>query len=199
MNATLQGKCLVVLGGTGGLGLSATRAFAAAGARIVAVGRKPDKAAALEKELGGAVRTLVGEAADPQSAAKAIETALREFGGFHGLYHVAGGSGRRLGDGPLHEVSDAGWQYTVDQNLNSLFYSNRAAVQQFLSQKTSGSILNMSSVLGFSPSPRHFATHAYAATKAAVIGLTKAAAACYAPQGIRFNVVAPALVATPMS
>jgi NAD(P)-dependent dehydrogenase (short-subunit alcohol dehydrogenase family) len=57
----------------------------------------------------------------------------------------------------------------------------------------------MSSVLGFSPSPRHFATHAYAAAKAAVIGLTRAAAARYARNDIRINAVAPALVETPMS
>jgi NAD(P)-dependent dehydrogenase (short-subunit alcohol dehydrogenase family) len=199
MSTTLQGKVLVVIGGTGGLGVSAVRAFAAAGAKVVATGRQPEKAVTLEKELGPTVRALASDATGPDSASKAIDTALRQFGGFHGLYHVAGGSGRRMGDGPLHEISDAGWRYTIDQNLSSLFYSNRAAVQQFLRQKTGGSILNMSSVLGFSPSPRYFATHTYAATKAAVIGLTKAAAAYYAPHAIRFNVLAPALVATPMS
>ena len=57
----------------------------------------------------------------------------------------------------------------------------------------------MGSVLGFSPSPKFFATHAYATAKAAIIGLTTAAAAHYARQNIRFNVLAPALVATPMS
>ena len=54
-------------------------------------------------------------------------------------------------------------------------------------------------MLGFSPSPRFFSTHAYAASKAAILGLTRSAAALYAPQNIRLNVVAPALVATPMS
>ncbi len=77
--------------------------------------------------------------------------------------------------------------------------SNRAAVRQFLAQATGGSILNISSVLGFSPSPRHFATHAYAAAKAAAIGFSKAIAAHYAAQNIRVNVLAPALVETPMS
>jgi NAD(P)-dependent dehydrogenase (short-subunit alcohol dehydrogenase family) len=57
----------------------------------------------------------------------------------------------------------------------------------------------MGSVLGFSPSPKFFSTHAYATAKAAIIGLTKSAAAHYAPQNVRFNVLAPALVATPMS
>ena len=80
-----------------------------------------------------------------------------------------------------------------------MYFSNRAAVRQFLAQKTGGSILNISSVLGWSPQPTHFATHAYAAAKAAVIGFTKSCAAFYAPQSIRFNVLAPGLVATPMS
>src|SRR5687767_13973597 len=57
----------------------------------------------------------------------------------------------------------------------------------------------MSSVLAYAPSPKHFATHAYAAAKAAVIGMTRSAAAYYAPHDIRFNVIAPALVETPMS
>jgi NAD(P)-dependent dehydrogenase (short-subunit alcohol dehydrogenase family) len=80
-----------------------------------------------------------------------------------------------------------------------LIFSNRAAIQQFLAQKTGGTILNMSSVLGSSPSIRHFPTHAYAAAKSAVIGFTKAIAAYYATHNIRCNVIAPALVETPMA
>jgi NAD(P)-dependent dehydrogenase (short-subunit alcohol dehydrogenase family) len=136
---------------------------------------------------------------DPTTVERAIALAVERFGGFHGLYHVAGGSGRPAGDGPLHEVTDDGWRTTIDWNLTSLFYSNRAAVRRLRDGRAGGSILNMSSVLGFSPSPRHFATHAYAAAKAAVIGLTRAAAARYAEEGIRINAVAPALVETPMS
>jgi NAD(P)-dependent dehydrogenase (short-subunit alcohol dehydrogenase family) len=104
-----------------------------------------------------------------------------------------------MGDGPLHEISDRGWRETLDLNLTSLFHSNRAAAQRFLDQGGGGSVLNMASVLAYSPSPRFFATHAYAAAKAAIIGLTRAAAAYYAPHGIRFNALAPALVDTPMA
>lgn len=77
--------------------------------------------------------------------------------------------------------------------------SNQAAIQQFLKQKTSGTILNVGSVLGHSPSPHYFTTHAYAATKSAIIGFTKSIASYYALDNIRVNVLAPALVATPMS
>ncbi len=197
--AALAKKSLVVLGGTSGLGLAATRACARAGARVVAVGRDPDKAAAVVAELGDPVRVLAADATDPTTAERAIALAVAEFGGFHGLYHVAGGSGRRRGDGPLHEITDEGWDFTLQLNLTSLFNSNRAALRQFLQQGTGGSIVNCGSVLGFSPSPKFFSTHAYAAAKAAIIGLTKSAAAYYAPRNIRLNVLAPALVATPMS
>ena len=85
--------------------------------------------------------------------------------------------------------------------------SNRAAVQQFRKQGADtsgdaaggGAILNMSSVLGFSPSPDFFATHVYAAAKAAIVGFTRSIAAYYASENIRCNVVAPALVETPMA
>jgi NAD(P)-dependent dehydrogenase (short-subunit alcohol dehydrogenase family) len=195
----LRDRSVVIIGGTTGLGLSAARAFVREGARVVVVGRNPDSAEAAGRELGSAARVLAGDAGDPQTAVKAIDCALREFGGFHGLYHVAGGSGRRHGDGPLHEISDAGWSYTLNANLTSLFYSNRAAAQQFLKQGSGGTILNMGSVLGSSPSQKFFSTHAYATAKAAIIGLTQSAAAFYAEKNIRFNVLAPALVATPMS
>ena len=189
----------MVIGGTTGLGLSAAKAFVGAGAKVVVVGRNPEHAAQAEATLGAESKAVAGDATDPQTAPLAIETATSKFGGFDGLYHVAGGSGRRMGDGPLHAISDQGWEFTLELNLSSVFFSNRAAVRQFLKQQTGGSVLNMGSVLGFSPSPRFFGTHAYSSAKAAIIGLTTAAAAFYAKQNIRFNVLAPALVATPMS
>jgi NAD(P)-dependent dehydrogenase (short-subunit alcohol dehydrogenase family) len=195
----LANKRLVVIGGTSGLGFSAAKAFVSAGAKVVVLGRNPDKVAAAEKQLGAAAVGVVADAMHPASASAAIQTAHLKFGGFDGLYHVAGGSGRRQGDGPLHEITDEGWAYTLNENLTALFYSNRAAARQFLSQRTGGTVLNMGSVLGFSPSPHYFSTHAYSAAKSAIIGFTQAAAAHYAPAGLRFNVLAPALVATPMS
>ena len=195
----LENKSLVVIGGTSGLGLSAARAFVAAGGKVVVVGRDEEKVEAVEKELGKNAIGFAADATDPKAAPAAIQIALGNFQNFHGLYHVAGGSGRRQGDGPLHELTDEGWAYTLQENLTSLVYSNRAAVQQFLRQETGGAILNMSSVLGFSPSPHFFGTHAYATAKAAIIGLTKTTAAYYAPANIRCNVLAPGLIATPMS
>ena len=199
MNLSLQGKILVVIGGTTGLGLSAAKAFVESEGRVVVVGRNPEHVAEAQQLLGSQALAFCADATDPKTAEIAIGCALETFGGFHGLYHVAGGSGRKMGDGPLHEITDQGWEYTFHLNLDSLFYSNRAAVRQFLRQGGGGAVLNMGSVLGFSPSPLFFSTHAYAAAKAAIIGLAKSAAACYAKENIRFNVLAPALVETPMS
>ena len=195
----LTDRVFVVIGGTGGLGWSAARAFVREGAKVVVVGRSEEGCRRAEEALGEDGTAVVGDAIHPETAAGAIRTACDRFGGFHGLYHVAGGSGRRYGDGPLHRITDQGWDQTLHWNLTSLCYSNRAAVQWFLAREQPGVILNMSSVLAFSPSPRFFATHAYAAAKSAVIGFTRSVAAYYAPKDIRCNVIAPALVETPMA
>jgi len=195
----LTGKVIIVVGGTSGLGLSAAKAFVRAAARITIVGRTQEKLDAALKELGPNASGLCADASDSKSADRAVELALARFGSLGGLYHVAGGSGRRFGDGPLHEVTDIGINQTVDLNLKSVIYSNRAALSYFLREQRAGTILNMASVLSYSPSPRYFATHIYAASKAAIIGLTKSAAAYYGPHNIRLNAVAPALVETPMA
>ena len=197
--AALGGKVVVIIGGTSGLGLSAAKACVAAGAKVVAVGRDDEMVARAAAELPNDACVFAGEATDPKTAPAAIDRAIERFARLDALYHVAGGSGRSLGDGPLHEVTDDGWRATLDLNLTSLFNSNRAAVRQFLKQESPGVVLNMSSVLAFSPSPTYFATHAYAAAKSAVIGFTRSCAAYYAPHHIRFNVIAPGLTETPMS
>jgi NAD(P)-dependent dehydrogenase (short-subunit alcohol dehydrogenase family) len=96
-------------------------------------------------------------------------------------------------------MSLEGWQHTLNLNLTSLMLSNRAAINYFLENNQPGVILNMGSVLGFSPSPKYFTTHAYAAAKSAVIGFSRSIAAYYATKNIRVNVIAPALIATPAS
>ena len=195
----LARKNLVVIGGTTGLGLSAAKSFVENGANVVVVGRNNQSAIEAKTILGDCSEALAGDAVNPETAISAIELCIQKFGSFDGLYHVAGGSGRKLGDGPLHELSLDGWNKTLELNLTSLMLSNQAAVRQFLKQKTSGSILNIGSVLGYSPSPEYFSTHAYAAAKSAVIGFSKSIAAFYAKNNVRINVIAPALVETPMA
>jgi NAD(P)-dependent dehydrogenase (short-subunit alcohol dehydrogenase family) len=199
MEGPLAGKVVVVVGGTTGIGLSGVRACLGAGARVVALGLPDSVTEDLASNLGPAARLLAADARDPDAAQGAIELARSAHGGFDALFHVAGGSGRVFGDGPLHEITDAGWDETLRLNLTSAFRSNRAAARAFLETGTPGSVLNLGSVTPFSPSPGFFSTHAYAAAKSALQGLTTSAAAYYAPQGIRFNVLLPGLTETPMS
>lgn len=194
----LKDKCLVIIGGTTGLGLAAAQAFTEHGANVVAIGRNPESAEKASVLLTNSV-VKTGDASKSGTALAAIKSCIEHFGGFDGLYHVAGGSGRRFGDGPLHEITPDGWDHTFSLNLTSLMLSNQAAVKVFLERKTGGSILNMGSVLGYSPSPKYFVTHAYAAAKSAAIGFTKSIASYYASYNVRINLLAPGLVETPMA
>lgn len=196
---SLNNKKIVIIGGTTGIGLSASRAFVSSGARVVVVGRSQDSVQKAKEALGSDAAAMSADASHPDTAQNAIQLCLEKFGDFNGLYHVAGGSGRKMGDGPLHELTLEGWNKTLEMNLTSLMLSNQAAIKKFLERKTAGTILNMSSVLGYSPSPVFFSTHAYAAAKSAVIGFSKSVASYYAKNNIRINVIAPALVETPMS
>lgn len=195
----MRGQCVLIVGGTGGLGLSAARRLVAEGAQVVVTGRTAEEVAAAVAELGQQARGVASDATLPGSAEQAVALAVAEFGRLDALYHVAGGSGRREGDGALHDLTDEGWDYTLELNLKSVMLSNRAAVRQFRAQGGGGVILNMGSVLGWSPSPEHFASHAYAAAKAGIVGFSRSLAAYYAKENIRVNVIAPGLVASPMS
>jgi NAD(P)-dependent dehydrogenase (short-subunit alcohol dehydrogenase family) len=195
----LKNKKIVIIGGTTGIGLSAASAFISEGASLVVVGRNHDSCEKAKSILGEAAVVYNGDATDPATAENAIELCIKTFGDFDGLYHVAGGSGRKFGDGPLHELTLEGWNKSFEINLTGLMLSNQAAIKKFRALGKAGTVLNMSSVLGISPSPKYFVTHAYAAAKSAVIGFTKSIAAYYAFDNIRINVLAPALVETPMS
>ncbi|MBK9013631.1 MAG: SDR family oxidoreductase [Saprospiraceae bacterium] len=195
----LTGKKIVIIGGTTGIGLSAAQAFQRHGAGVVALGLDKVTSIRAMEVLGRNAHVLTGDATEEGQAEVAIAKCIERFGGFDGLYHVAGGSGRRFGDGPLHDLTLEGWERTLQLNLTSVMLSNRAAVRQFLEQKTGGALLNMGSALAFSPAPQFFSTHTYAAAKAAIEGFTKSIAAYYAPQNIRANVIAPGLTDTPMA
>jgi len=202
-NPTLSGaldrRCLVIIGGTQGLGRSAAEACLREGARVVVVGRDPLPDVAAVHRVRDRLEVIIADAREPETAERAIDRCVERFGGFHGLYHVAGGSGRAWGDGPLHTIPLSGWQQTLDLNLTTAFLSNRAAIHWFLRGKQPGCILNCGSVLANSPSPELFGTMAYATAKSALVGMTQASAAAYAPHNIRVNLVAPGLTATPMS
>jgi len=187
------------MGGTTGMGLTSALALQKEGAKVLVIGRNEENCAKAKQQLNTNSLVLSGDATEPKTIEKAIKMAHEKWGQITGLFHVAGGSGRRFGDGPLDKLTLEGWNKTFELNLTSMMLSNKAMVNYFLEHRRPGVILNMGSVLGFSPSPKYFVTHAYAATKSAIIGFSKSIASYYASDNIRVNVIAPSLFATPMA
>jgi NAD(P)-dependent dehydrogenase (short-subunit alcohol dehydrogenase family) len=128
----------------------------------------------------------------------AIQQVIQNYGQIDILVNVVGGSGRKWGDGPAHACTLEGWDMTLALNLDTVFYCCKYALQAMLNQEH-GVIVNVASVLGMVGGDEDFATHAYAASKGAIISLTRSIASYYAPRGIRANVICPGLIATPMS
>jgi NAD(P)-dependent dehydrogenase (short-subunit alcohol dehydrogenase family) len=193
----LDGKVCVVTGASG-MAADAARRFAGEGAQVWVVARDPAECRALG--LPYALADLRDEAAT-EAAFAAVRRAVPRL---DALYAVAGASGRTLGDGPVHQLSLAAWDGTLALNATPAFLAAREALRAMLTQPpgpsgSRGSLVLMSSVLASAPLPALFATHAYAAAKAATVGLVRAMAAYYAGHGIRVNALAPALVDTPMS
>jgi NAD(P)-dependent dehydrogenase (short-subunit alcohol dehydrogenase family) len=199
-------RCLVV-GGTGGIGRASVERFLEEGARVVAAGH-PDDAGALEALVAsraGAAWEATVRAEEEREVAELFGFAHKALGGgIDVLFHVTGISGRRFGDGPLDTCTLEGWERVLAVNARSVFLTNRAVVQIMRVQEPDawgvrGSVINLGSVVDRSPSARHFGTIAYAASKGAVRALTLASAARYAVEGVRFNLIEPGLVDTPMA
>src|SRR5262249_22937264 len=201
MSGRLANKVYLITGSTG-IGAAPARLAAREGASAFVVSRDEESCRALAEEIGCGY--YVADLTRSGEVSEAVESLLARHDRIDALFNVAGVSGRKFGDGPVHECSEEGWEITMETNAKSVFLMCRAVVRRMLDQPVGeggmrGSILNMASVLAFSPEPKYFATHAYAASKGAIIGLTRAMAAYYATSKIRVNAVAPGLTYTPMS
>jgi meso-butanediol dehydrogenase/(S,S)-butanediol dehydrogenase/diacetyl reductase len=159
----------VVTGSAGGIGSATVSAFEATGFTVRGIDVDDDPAAVF-----GALDSL------------------------DALVCAHGVSGRALGDGPVDACTQEAWDAVLEANLRSVFLYCKHAIP-LLRTAGGGAIVTVSSVLGIVGGDEDFATHAYAASKAGVIGLTRAMAATYAKDGIRCNVVCPGLIETPMS
>lgn len=201
MSERLENKVCLITGSTG-IGAATARLAASEGALVFIVSLDEESCRSLAAEIGCgyfAADLRFSEAVD-----RAVESCIALHGRIDALFNVAGISGRRFGDAPIHECTDEGWDVTMETNAKTTFLMCRAVLRRMLDQPVEknglrGAILNMASALAFAPEPKFFATHAYAASKSAIVGLTQAMAAYYAPHGIRVNAVAPGLTRTPMS
>lgn len=202
----LAGRVCLVTGSTGIAAASAER-FAAEGASVFVTSRDEAHCRELADRIlagGGRAAFHAADLADERQAGDAVTACVAAFGRIDGLFSVAGGSGRRFGDGPIDEVTGDAWDATLALNLRTQALVCGAVVRQMLAQEpndsgTRGSILLMGSVTVTDPVPELFGTHAYAAAKGATTALMTAMAATYLPDRIRVNAVAPSLTDTPMA
>jgi len=198
MAGALEGRVVVVTGATQGIGRASAELFAAEGGTVIGLARSSEDGSELEAVAPERIDFRPVDVTDAAIVAEFWRWLRETHGRVDGLLNVVGISGRKWGDGPLHECPDEALDVLYETNVKSMFRMCREALALMLEQG-SGSIVNVSSVLGFSPSPKLFATHGYAATKAAIIGFTSSAAAYYAAHGIRLNTLAPGLIRTPMA
>ena len=201
----MTGRAHLLTGSTG-IGAAAAGQLVADGERVFVVSRTAGHATALLASFAASDRagSFQADLTIEDEAEAAVAAAVGRFGRLDGLLSVAGGSGRRFGDGPIHELTAEGWDRTIELNLRSQAMVSRAVVGRMLEQPRNddgerGAIVLVSSVLAAHPVPGLFATHAYAAAKGAIVALATAMAATYADAGIRVNVVAPGLTDTPMA
>ena len=187
-----QAPVYVLVGGTGGIGAPLARRLAGDGAHVVVGARDADKLSALAGETGAKAFTL--DATEPDAIAGLVQAAVDAHGRVDGVANLVGSILLK----PAHVLSPEAFDETLRLNLHTAFYAVRAAVTAMRknAEPSGGSVVLMSSVAARLGLANH---EAVAAAKAGVEGLARAAAATYAPQGIRVNAVAPGLVRTPLA
>jgi NAD(P)-dependent dehydrogenase (short-subunit alcohol dehydrogenase family) len=189
---------VLLITGSSGIAAATAKLAAASGESVFVVGNRGSECEALSSQIQ-TCEYAVADVGDANQVKEAVSSCLSRFGELNAVFNVAGMSARSIGDGPIHECSTSAWQELMRVHAAGTFFVCREAVRHWLSSGKTGVVLNTSSVLARFPEREFFATHAYAASKGAIESMTLAAAAYYAPYKIRFNVLAPGLVRTPMS
>jgi NAD(P)-dependent dehydrogenase (short-subunit alcohol dehydrogenase family) len=195
MRMELRGKVAIVTGGTSGIGRETAVLFAKAGAKVVVAGRRDregEETIDLVRTAGGDghfVKTDVSRAAEVEAL---VRKTVEKFGRLDIAFNNAGIEGNWI---PIAEQPEEDWDQTMAINLKGMWLSLKYEIQQMLKQGGGGAIVNMASVAGLIGSA---GAATYIASKHGVMGLTKAAALETAKDGIRINVVCPAVIETPM-
>jgi NAD(P)-dependent dehydrogenase (short-subunit alcohol dehydrogenase family) len=190
-------KQVLLVTGSSGIACAAARAWAAKG-RVFVVGIDEKECRSLVADIGDA-DFAAADVCDESAIRSAVSACLSRFGRIDALFNVVGISARSAGDGPLHQCKTEAWDAVMDVNAKGTFLTCREVLGLWVRTAQQGVILNTGSVLARHPQADYFATVGYAASKGAIEAMSTAAAAYYAPCGIRINVIAPGLVSTPMS
>ena len=187
----LTGKTALVTGASGGLGGAIARAFHAQGAAVVLSGTREDALAAVAAELGERAFVAAANLADDASVDSLVARAEEAAGPIDILVSNAG----LTRDGLLLRMKDEDWQVVQKVNLEAYFRLSRSALKGMFKRR-SGRIIGITSVVGVTGNPGQAN---YAASKAGMIGFSKALAAEVAGRNVTVNCVAPGFIASPMT
>lgn len=182
----LAGKCAFISGASSGIGAAAARVFCRDGAAVMLVARRAERLEALTRELRGKGYEAEFTTADVTHGAEvaaAVDRTLACFGRLDVAFNNAGAAAPQV---PLHETADELYDLIMDTNVRGVWNCMRHQIRAMLPR--GGAIVNTSSTAGLVATP---VAAPYIASKHAVVGLTKAAAAEYAARGIRINAIAP--------
>ena len=191
----LEGKVVLITGGSQGVGLGCAQEFTRAGARVALVARGVDRAEQAAKTIrtsGGEALAIPGDVTLQEDIPRVVEETLRGFGRVDVMVNNVGG---RRGE-PEGRLLDAGvdhWQQTLELNLTTVLACSQAFARAMIESNRKGSIVNVGSVAGFKASP---GLAPYGAAKAGLVQLTKTLGIELAEYGIRVNAVAPGMVDT---
>jgi NAD(P)-dependent dehydrogenase (short-subunit alcohol dehydrogenase family) len=195
MTQRFTGNTVLITGGGSGIGRATALAFAREGAVVVVAGRRREplgQTVRLIKDAGGQASAITADVSSPADAERLVTAVAERHGGLHVAFNNAG----IIEAGPLAGMDDAAWDRQVAVNLTGVFLAMKHEINA-MRASGGGVIINTASSLG--AHMRLPFLGAYAATKAAVSALTRAAAREYIADGIRINAISPGPIDTPMS
>lgn len=190
----LKDKCVVITGGSGGIGQACVEAFFRAGARVVALDRTADSAQSVAQSVDPSGQRALGlgcDISDKSAIAAAAAQVQSEYGGADMVINNAG----ILRPAPLEDVSEADWATLLQVNLNGSLWVAQAFGKQMMA-KGAGALVQIASIAGTQPQPM---SGAYSASKSAALMMIRQLAYEWGPKGLRANSVSPGLVLTPLS
>ena len=191
-NLCLKGQVALITGASSGLGASFAQFLSKAGATVVLAARRRDKCAEVARKIDGKTLAVTLDVTDSKSIEDALSLTEKAFAPVSILVNSAG----IVIDQPLMDTAEADWKHVIDTNLTGCWLMTQAVSRRMISENIQGRIVNISSILGFTPTNH---VHAYSASKAGINQLTRTSAIELSRWGISVNAIAPGYIETDLN